>query len=121
MTAECPSQVAKEEERRCHRKDLRSASSWKENEVIFSVPCNPAMNLTCEQSVQTLTWNAKIRKEEMKRQNKLMPWCVAILDKLVVPQLVMKHLAFYGCRKFTASSQELATSPYREPDEVTPQ
>jgi len=103
MTAECPSQVAKEEEeRRSSREDLHSASSLKENEVIFSLQCDSGMNLTCEQSVQTLTWNAVIRKEEMKRRNKLIPWCVAFLDKLVVPQLGMKHPAFHGCRKFTA-------------------
>lgn len=93
MTAECPSQVAKAEEGHCLRKDLRSASSLEENEVIF-LPFDPDMNLTCEQSVQTLTWNAMIRKEEMKRRNKLIPWCIAVLDKLVVTQLVRKLPAF---------------------------
>jgi len=52
------------------------------------------MNLTCEQSVQKLTWNAIIRKEEMKRRSKLIPWCIAVLDKLVVTQLVRKLPAF---------------------------
>jgi len=102
VTAGCPNQVAKEEERRFPRKDLRSESSLKENEVIFSLPCDSDMNLTCRQSVQPLTWNAMIGKEEMKRQKKLILQCTAVLDKLVVPQLVMKHPAFYGCRRFTA-------------------
>jgi hypothetical protein len=58
--------VTAKEVRRCHRKDLRSASSLKENEVTFSLPFDPDMTLTCEQSVQTM-WNAMFRKEEMKQ------------------------------------------------------
>jgi hypothetical protein len=93
VTAECPSQVAKAEERRCPRKDLRGASSLKENEVFFSPPIRPGHELDLR-TVQTLTWNAIIRKEEMKLRNKLIPWCIAVLDKLVVTQVVRKLPAF---------------------------
>jgi hypothetical protein len=43
------------------------------------------------------------------------------LEKLTVTQLVSKLLAFYGIRKFITALKKLATGPYPEPDESSPQ
>jgi hypothetical protein len=46
----------------------------------------------------------------------LIPWSRIFFEKLIVPLLVEKFLAFYGTFKFIACSKKHASCPYPESD-----
>jgi hypothetical protein len=51
---------------------------------------------------------------------KLIPFSRALLEKLIVTQLVKKFPAFYGTSRFLPCSQQPATGPYSKTDASSP-